>query len=560
MQRSPEPFTWGRNGQKLALSGVERDRDLANAFLRKGADFSPVGHWTQGLARVANGLIGGLMRADANERQDAYFEAEQDAQAEKEARNRSLMEALLGVPAEMNSSVHNHNTPPSEFSLNAAREAIAGIESAGSGDYAAVGPEHPKLGRPLGKYQVMEANIAPWSQEVLGREVTSEEFLASPGIQDAVFDAKFGQYQQKYGLEGAAQAWFGGEGGVGKTERQDSLGTGLGDYGRQFVDAYNQGMSGQSTPQQQQGRVSPQLLAAAFSSGDPGLTSMAQALFAQQQPEKPKDLITVPAGNTVWNPNTGEAAFTAPSQPDKGTSDIQNYNYYAEQSQQLGIQPKTFDEWSLERRRAGAVTVNTGNNGIDYGDPPAGMAWVRDQSGNVMSDERGVPQALPIKGTKLYNEQEQSAAASKNRDQGQRETADIQMQEIARARELIEGVPTWTTGFIGSIAKNIAGTGAYNLRTLLDTIKANIGFDQLNQMRQQSPTGGALGQVTERELAYLQAVAGSLDMGMDDESLLFNLQRLERRYQEVISGTSPVSPGRDAATQGDDVSDLLEKY
>ena len=46
------------------------------------------------------------------------------------------------------------------------RNAIAGIES--SGRYDAIGPTNAKLGRPLGKYQVMEANLGPWSKAALG--------------------------------------------------------------------------------------------------------------------------------------------------------------------------------------------------------------------------------------------------------------------------------------------------------------------------------------------------------------------------------------------------------
>ncbi|EUB95877.1 hypothetical protein PMI07_002365 [Rhizobium sp. CF080] len=117
------------------------------------------------------------------------------------------------------------------------RNAIASIESAGSGDYAAVGPTHPKLGRALGRYQIMEANIGPWSQEALGRAVTPEEFMADPKLQDAIFDKKFGGYVQQYGPEGAAQAWIGGPGGVGKLGRKDSLGTSVGAYGSKFLNA-----------------------------------------------------------------------------------------------------------------------------------------------------------------------------------------------------------------------------------------------------------------------------------------------------------------------------------
>jgi hypothetical protein len=115
------------------------------------------------------------------------------------------------------------------------REAISSIESGGR--YDAVGPTHPSLGRALGKYQIMEANITRWSKEAIGRAVTSEEFLGSKEIQDAIFDHKFGGYVKQYGLEGAAQAWFAGPGGVGKTNRKDSLGTDVGSYGQRFVKA-----------------------------------------------------------------------------------------------------------------------------------------------------------------------------------------------------------------------------------------------------------------------------------------------------------------------------------
>lgn len=117
------------------------------------------------------------------------------------------------------------------------RDAIASIESAGSGDYSAVGPTNPKLGRPLGRYQVMEANIGPWSREALGREVTADEFLANPQIQDAIFDHRFGGYVKQFGPEGAAQAWFAGPGGVGKVDRKDVLGTSVGEYGSKLRNA-----------------------------------------------------------------------------------------------------------------------------------------------------------------------------------------------------------------------------------------------------------------------------------------------------------------------------------
>jgi len=116
------------------------------------------------------------------------------------------------------------------------RNGIAAIESDGSGGYDAVGATHETLGRALGRYQIMEANIGPWSRAALGREVSAEEFMANPAIQDAIFDHHFGGYVERYGEENAARAWFGGEGGINNTGASDVHGRlTIGDYGQEFV-------------------------------------------------------------------------------------------------------------------------------------------------------------------------------------------------------------------------------------------------------------------------------------------------------------------------------------
>src|SRR5690242_10451443 len=99
--------------------------------------------------------------------------------------------------------------------------AISGIESGGR--YGLLGPE-TRGDRAYGKYQIMGNNIGPWSKEILGQEVTPDQFLANPQIQDAIFQGKFGQYVQKYGPEGAAKAWFAGEKGMNNPNAKDVLG------------------------------------------------------------------------------------------------------------------------------------------------------------------------------------------------------------------------------------------------------------------------------------------------------------------------------------------------
>jgi uncharacterized protein YjgD (DUF1641 family) len=90
----------------------------------------------------------------------------------------------------------------------------------------------------------------------------------------------------------------------------------------------------------------------------------------------------------------------------------------------------------------------------------------------------------------------------------------------------------WTTGFVGSQLSKIPGTPAYDLGRTLDTLLASAGFETLQEMRNNSPTGGALGSVTERELALLQATWGSLQQSQSKEQFEANLDRFNRQLQQ----------------------------
>ena len=93
----------------------------------------------------------------------------------------------------------------------------------------------------------------------------------------------------------------------------------------------------------------------------------------------------------------------------------------------------------------------------------------------------------------------------------------------------------WSTGY-GSYLNMIPGTDAQKVKNLLATVKGNIGFDKLQAMRDASPTGGALGQVSERELSFLQSVFGSLEQDQSAEELRYNLELLRYVYNSIIHG------------------------
>jgi hypothetical protein len=80
----------------------------------------------------------------------------------------------------------------------------------------------------------MGNNIPGWTQAALGRAMTPAEFLADTKAQEAVFNHRFGQYVSKYGPEGAAKAWFAGEGGMNNPNAKDLFGTTVSEYARRF--------------------------------------------------------------------------------------------------------------------------------------------------------------------------------------------------------------------------------------------------------------------------------------------------------------------------------------
>lgn len=91
------------------------------------------------------------------------------------------------------------------------------------------------------------------------------------------------------------------------------------------------------------------------------------------------------------------------------------------------------------------------------------------------------------------------------------------------------------TGWTGSLLSAVPGTPAHDTLNSINTIEAAVGFDRLQKMRDDSPTGGALGQVTERELALLSQSLGSLKQSSSREQFVANLNSVEKHYQAAVA-------------------------
>lgn len=59
----PQPFAWGAGGRRMTPEDIARERALAARQMQ--SDYSPVQHWSQGLGRVADNVLGALRDRNA---------------------------------------------------------------------------------------------------------------------------------------------------------------------------------------------------------------------------------------------------------------------------------------------------------------------------------------------------------------------------------------------------------------------------------------------------------------------------------------------------------------
>lgn len=181
------------------------------------------------------------------------------------------------------------------------------------------------------------------------------------------------------------------------------------------------------------------------------------------------------------------------------------------------------------------VVVNNGPGGgmppPIAGTPPPGWQYVLDPASNSYVATR-------ITGGPAEEEAAQAAGRRVTREAAANQRADLMTRDINRVFDIIEANPNIATGpLAGRAGSLIPGSPADQINILLDPIRANVGFAELQAMRDASPTGGALGQVTERELSLLQSLLGNLDTRLSEEQLSENLAGVASVFARVAYGS-----------------------
>lgn len=144
--------------------------------------------------------------------------------------------------------------------------------------------------------------------------------------------------------------------------------------------------------------------------------------------------------------------------------------------------------------------------------------------------------ALDKDSAEVAQKDKESAALEAAQRAQVRETAATMRTVIEKAKQAKARSNDWfATGFGAETALGIGGSAAQDVRELLAPIKANQAFTTLQKMREASPTGGALGAVSERELALLQSTITGLEQTQSDAQFQYAMDEVVQRYTRALA-------------------------
>jgi len=295
---------------------------------------------------------------------------------------------------------------------------------------------------------------------------------------------------------------------------------------------------GQHMQQQQAQQAQAQTLAqrqqAASSLGiNPAMVGADEHTWKAMVDQATRNRNTVTVGNTVYDANTGQQIIQGNASP---TTDIQNYEY-ARQNGYGG----SFADYQQEVKRAGATNISNvlGGEGMPgLGKLSTDYTYVMDPATRMPTlNERGLPTAVPVPGSAADVARQKEVEAAARQTTLTERQLNPTIDDIATARDL--ATKTGTLGQMAPILKNIPliGQNAENMAATIDAIGSGISLENLNQMRQASPTGGALGNVSDKQSALLSEAFGSLRQSMSRELFLYNLARVENVLNDIVHGS-----------------------
>lgn len=208
-----------------------------------------------------------------------------------------------------------------------------------------------------------------------------------------------------------------------------------------------------------------------------------------------------------------KTALAAGTSKTKETADIQEYRL----AQSQGYKG-TFDAWQ-----------QLGKKKTEFGTIPVGYQLVE----GVTPDGQPTYQMVPVEGSPAYIEEQERRRKQAKKGEGGDVMAINVLQTAGRARNLTSG---WTVGY-GQLLAGLPATDARELKAEVDALQAIASSENLNRMRQESPTGGALGNVSDADIKLLKDKSGALDPMSKPEVFAKQLDEYELLLLQTIHGT-----------------------
>lgn len=211
------------------------------------------------------------------------------------------------------------------------------------------------------------------------------------------------------------------------------------------------------------------------------------------------------------------------------TSGMQNYQFLLSQ----GVSP----EDAMARAFSNGTTVNVGGDSAPgLGKLSSDFGYVLDPATRqpVIDPNTGLPQAAPVPGSPAWIEQQERQKKLDAGAQSRETSTAIITNAASRAREALRAPGLPATGTAGRLMSNLPESNAAEVRRQVAVLQSNARIENLQAMRAASPTGGALGAVSDSEGAMLAAKSGALDP--DSPTFERDLDDYERTLLRIVHG------------------------
>ena len=142
----------------------------------------------------------------------------------------------------------------------------------------------------------------------------------------------------------------------------------------------------------------------------------------------------------------------------------------------------------------------------------------------------------------------------------QKTGTDRTLTALRKAKGEVSGL---SSGLFGGLTKAIPGSPAFNLETRLLPAVSRAFVENLQNMRDMSKTGGAVGNVSDAEGSRLAGLDVSLETGQSKDQLTeaidIMIEAIETSQANIRSAFAEDQAARDTLDEGEDIEDIINR-